>query len=34
MDTETLSQKAYEIIRAAARGCDTLKLELGAQNSY
>lgn len=30
MDTDNLSDMAYDIIGRAARGCDTLKAELGA----
>jgi hypothetical protein len=30
VDTDDLSEKAYEIIVHAARVCDTLKTELGA----
>ncbi|MDA3875101.1 MAG: hypothetical protein PF795_14225 [Kiritimatiellae bacterium] len=30
MDTDNLSEEAYDVIRAAARECDTLKAELGA----
>ena len=30
MDTDDLTEKAYSIIDNAARGCDTLKAELGA----
>lgn len=30
MDTDDLSEKAYGIIVHSARGCDTLKAELGA----